>query len=491
MTIDCIRSLIYLLLLIAILEHQHVRAQSSKGKSKNKLQAIQYIEKRTPELTALSDSIWKLAESSFEEINSSRLLIEFLKKEGFNVAENVSGFQTVFVASYGEGKPVIGLFGEYDADPNASNLVVPRRAEREPGKNGHGGGHNLLGVGSVGTALAIKDLVARKMLKCTIRYYGTTAEGKLGSKTYLARDGYFNDLDLSLYWHPAPVTVASTAPWDALIDLKITMAGQKKNITQNNQSRPDATEALELLVTDLHALRSITNQGIMLNYNITQSAHSLNETPDSINVTIRVQCAKQSGANDLFEKISASVERIKEESNVQASLEVIRAMHQFLPNVTAMQAVYQNLQSLGPIHYTEKEIQFVTDLQQHLGIPTGGIQDKILPFSDQSSRESLYGYASDIGDASWIAPEIYFVVTSLPGVAMHQWPGTIFTGHSIGHKGMIQASKALALTIIDYIDSPQLQKSIREDFERRRQSYRYHSFLPGGPPQITKSLNSR
>jgi aminobenzoyl-glutamate utilization protein B len=166
-------------------------------------------------------------------------------------------------------------------------------------------------------------------------------------------------------------------------------------------------------------------------------------------------------------------------------------MHRFLPNVKAMVAVYQNLQWLGPIQYSEEEIQFVKQLQQHLGIPTHGIQDNIIPFSDQSGRDHLCGYASDIGDASWISPEVYFVVKSLPGVAMHQWPGTIFTGHSIGHKGMIQASKALALTIIDYIESPELQENIREDFERRRQSYRYHSYLHDGPPQITKSVNNR
>jgi aminobenzoyl-glutamate utilization protein B len=160
-------------------------------------------------------------------------------------------------------------------------------------------------------------------------------------------------------------------------------------------------------------------------------------------------------------------------------------MHQFLPNVKAMEVVFGNLERLGPIQYTEEEVLFVRQLQQHLGLPTEGIQDNLIPFSDQSARDRVYGYASDIGDASWIAPEVYFVVRSLPAVAMHQWPGTIFTGHSIGHKGMIQASKTLALTIIDYITNPRLQQAIRADFEQRRQSYRYRSLLPAGQPTRT------
>jgi aminobenzoyl-glutamate utilization protein B len=467
---------------IGTLQVQDAYSQPVKTTSKSRAQAIQYIEKRKQELISLSDSIWKLAEPSFEEVRSSRLLIEFLRKEGFTIRENVSGLQTVFIASYGEAKPVIGLYGEYDADAGASNAVVPRRQEIVGQDRGHGGGHNLLGVGSIGTVLAIKDLIERKKLKCTIRYYGTTAEGTIGSKTYLARDGYFDDLDFSVYWHPAPVTAASTAPWDALIDLEITLSGPRVNVMMDKNSTPTTTENLEPIVDELQALRTMTNKGIKFNYSLRQTPHSLSETPDTIRLSVRIQCARQGDANALFEKISAVVKKVKDQGKVQADMKVIRALHQFLPNVKAMEAVHQNLQGLGPIHYTDDEMQFVKQLQQQLGSAEEGIQDKFIPFSDQSGREELYGYASDIGDASWIAPEVYFVVTSLPAVAMHQWPGTIFTGHSIGHKGMIQAAKVLALTIVDYVESPGLQKTIREDFEQRRQSYRYHSLLPVGPP---------
>lgn len=479
-----------LVLFLGVLQHTVTQAQSLKGKTKSHHQAIQYIEERKPELTALSDSIWDLAEPSFEEIRSSKLLIAFLRKEGFTIQENVSGFQTVFIATFGQDRPVIGLYGEYDADANASNKVVPRREEIAPGKYGHGGGHNLLGVGSLGATLAIKDLIERKKLKCTIRYYGTTAEGKLGSKTYLARDGYFDDLGLSLYWHPAPVTVASTAPWDALIDLEIVLSAPKVNVIHDKESKPTTTEGLELLLTELHSIRSATNQAIKLNYTITQPEHSLNETPDSTRVSVRIQCTRQTDANALFERVSAAVEKVRDQSKVNTSLKVSRAMHQFLPNVKAMETVNQNLLALGPIQYTDEEIQFVKELQQHLRLSPDGIADNTVPFSDQSGREQIYGYASDIGDASWIAPEVYFIVKSLPGVPMHQWPGTIFTGHSIGHKGMIHASKTLALTIIDYLQDAELQKNIREDFERRRQSYRYHSLLPAGQP-ITNSGSNR
>ena len=111
-----------------------------------------------------------------------------------------------------------------------------------------------------------------------------------------------------------------------------------------------------------------------------------------------------------------------------------------------------------------------------------GIQDKILAFTDESNRQSLYGYASDIGDASWIAPEVYFVVRTLPGVPMHQWPGTAFSAHSIGHKGMLQASKILSMTITDFVENKSLQQSILEDFKRSKRSYTYKSLMNSTPP---------
>ena len=116
---------------------------------------------------------------------------------------------TVFSATFGSRRPVIGLFGEYDADPGASNKTVPRKEALIVDGYGHGGHHNLLAIGSLGAALAIKKLIQGCQLNCTIRYYGTTAEGTTGAKTYLARDGHFDDLDFSLYWHPAPSTWAS------------------------------------------------------------------------------------------------------------------------------------------------------------------------------------------------------------------------------------------------------------------------------------------
>jgi aminobenzoyl-glutamate utilization protein B len=440
--------------------------------------AVNFIQGKESDLITWSDSIWKYAEPSTHELQSSKLLINILQREGFTVQQNVSGFTSIFIASYGTVKPIIGLFGEYDADPKASNKVVPRHEELVPGGYGHGGGHNLLAVGSLGAALAIKNLIIEGKLKCTIRYYGTTAEGSLGTKTLLARDGYFNDLDLSLYWHPSPGTWASTAPWDALIDFTITFSGKKVNVIRALPDGSDPLSALERLLSELKSIRSEMSEGRRINYSLKQWNGDINVIPDTIKLTVRIQCTRQKDALTMFHKISSVIKGISESNKVGGKIDVSRALHQFLPNVTAMQLVHRNMELLGPIAYTEQELQYAKEMQRFLNKPEDGVADKVAAFSDQSKREQLYGYASDIGDASWIAPEIYFTVRTLPpSVPMHHWAGTAFSGHSIGHKGMLYAAKILSLTIVEYIENESLQHAIRIEFEQNKNDYTYRSLL--------------
>ena len=457
-------------------------AQSEIKLSKNKSRAIDFIDRHEKQLVTWSSALWEFAEPPLKETKSVRLLVDIFSAEGFSIQENVGGMPTVFIATYGTAKPVIGLFGEYDADPNASNKVVPRKDELVKGGYGHGGHHNLLATGSLGAALAIKNLIQQRRLNCTVRYYGTTAEGSIGSKAYLARDGYFDDLNFSLYWHPAPATWASTRPWDALIDFDIIFAARRQHVIRESENGPTTLDAMEIMVQEMKNLRNQMSPLVRMNYVIRQDNSNLNEIGDTTRLSVRIQCARQEDALNLFHKTQVAVTRTATTLNVGSSIDVHRAMHQFLPNVTAMKIVQKNMELVGPTIYTEDEQSFTKEMQKTLRISPDGIEDKVSRFADESSRSSLYGYASDIGDPSWIAPEVYFVVRTLPAVPMHQWPGTAFSAHSIGQKGMLKASKILSMTIIDYVESKSLQESILDDFKRNKKSYNYKSLLTSPPP---------
>jgi aminobenzoyl-glutamate utilization protein B len=65
---------------------------------------------------------------------------------------------TAFSATWGEGDPVIGLLGEYDAMPSLSQKLSSRQEPVEVSGHGHGCGHNLFGTACLAAALALNRL---------------------------------------------------------------------------------------------------------------------------------------------------------------------------------------------------------------------------------------------------------------------------------------------------------------------------------------------
>ncbi|HEV2721518.1 MAG TPA: M20/M25/M40 family metallo-hydrolase, partial [Thermoanaerobaculia bacterium] len=150
------------------------------------------IDANRAQLTALSDEVWRYAETALKETKSSTALADFAEKKGFRVTRGVAGMPTAFVAEYGSGKPVVGIMGEYDALPGLSQKAEPARAPIDAGAPGHGCGHNLFGVGSLGAAMAVKDLIAAGKLHGTVKFFGTPAEEAVGGKIYMLREGVMN-----------------------------------------------------------------------------------------------------------------------------------------------------------------------------------------------------------------------------------------------------------------------------------------------------------
>ena len=187
--------------------------------------AVEDVEKRAEELKQVNKSIWNFAEVGLKETESSALLVEKLKSNGFQVKTGISGMPTAFVASYGKGKPVIGILAEYDALPGMSQQVAPERIALEEGKAGHACGHSGLGTGALGAALAVKAAMKKHKLPGTIRLYGTPAEETVIGKVYMVVDGQFDDLDICLHWHPSSRNEAFAGSSKALVSVKFTFSG--------------------------------------------------------------------------------------------------------------------------------------------------------------------------------------------------------------------------------------------------------------------------
>src|SRR5512136_2660065 len=198
----------------------------SKADVRKKQAAVATVEARRADLVSLADQIWAFAETALRETRSAALLADYAEKQGFRVERGVAGMPTAFVASYGQGRPVIAVLGEYDALPGLSQKAVPERAVLQEGAPGHGCGHNLFGAASLGAAIAVKELIASGKLAGTVRFYGTPAEEAVGGKVYMTRDGLFRDVDVVLAWHPDDRTQADMEGGQAVVDLMVEFHGR-------------------------------------------------------------------------------------------------------------------------------------------------------------------------------------------------------------------------------------------------------------------------
>ena len=195
-----------------------LQAQPAKGWTDNKRAIAASVEKHQAALVRLSDQVWAFAEPAFKEYQSAKVLADYAEQQGFRVERGVADMATAFVASFGSGKPVIGILGEFDALPGISQKASPVKEPLQEGAAGHGCGHNLFGAGSLGAALAVKELIEQGKLKGTIRFYGTPAEEDGAGKVYMVRAGLFQDVDICLDWHPDSETKALVQSSQAVVD---------------------------------------------------------------------------------------------------------------------------------------------------------------------------------------------------------------------------------------------------------------------------------
>ncbi|GAG75948.1 unnamed protein product, partial [marine sediment metagenome] len=186
---------------------------------------LHYLDKKQKLLADLAKDIWDHPQIGLQETYASKLIADVLQKEDFSITRGAGNMLTAFIASWGKGKPIIGILGEYDALPGLSQKMSTKKEPIKDGQPGHGCGHNLLGVASLGAALAIKEAMKNNSINGTVRYYGCPAEETLIGKVFMAKSGVFDDLDASLTWHPMNVNTVWSSSCFAMNSFKLNFHG--------------------------------------------------------------------------------------------------------------------------------------------------------------------------------------------------------------------------------------------------------------------------
>lgn len=456
---------------------------NSQSANKLKKELLNSIEQKSSELTALSDKIWEAAEVAFREEKSSEYLIKYAEENGLKVEKGLAGMPTAFTASYGEGKPVIGIIGEFDALPGLSQTTDSFRNELIKGGAGHGCGHNLFGTASLGAAVAIKELIEKGEITGTVKFFGTPAEEKFFGKLWMIRDGVFDDVDICMDWHPADHTEANVQPSLALVDFMVEFTGQSAHASADPWNARSANDALELYTSGINAYREHVKPSVRMHYHIQDAGQVVNVVPDYSRIWVRVRDITKEGLQPVYDQVRRMAGGAAIMANVEHKVSLISGIHDLLPNRTGGAIMQKNLEILGDIQYTQDEIDFALDMQKANGKPLIGIDGKIRPLRE--TLESPGGGSTDVGDVSYNVPVVSLAATTAPkGVPWHSWSVVASSGMSIGHKGMLHAAKALGMSMIDIYKDKKLREEIKKEFDERIGDYNYDPYLNPGPPPI-------
>ncbi|TEU11624.1 amidohydrolase [Candidatus Bathyarchaeota archaeon] len=452
-----------------------------------------WIDENAARMAEMSDTLFRWAEPGLREYKSSKLLADYLRENGFQVKEDVSGMPTAFVAEWGDAGPVMGFFAEYDATPGHSQRAVPYEEPAVPHGPGFTDAHNMIGVASCIAAVALKETVLEHGIEVRIRLLGTPAEKLCVGKSYMARDGLFDGIDALLAWHPGGPTTVLGEVWplaykSMLFRFRVERAAGG---TSGDVSYPGALDAAVLMYNNVNIMKehmpALMRRGGSINEFMMSGGQATVATPEFSQI---VYCWRTRSLPDQ-EAITRVIERCAQGAALVTKCDeesrLITAVRTGLPNSVLTDTVMENLRAIGPPRHTEEDIEFARKIQENLGL-----EPMEQPY-DETLTEPEHAYdkfhpADDVNEFTWHAPSVRLYVSKslapVPGFRYPRWVVAALCGTGATHRMGETAAKTMTATALDLLERPELLARAREEFEKRKEKHYEAPLVPEGlsPP---------
>ena len=468
---------------------------------RQKADALFAIEQDRELLWDLSDQIWEHPEVGFREQFAAKLFCDTLTARGFQVRRNLAGIPTAFSGSFGEGGPVIGFLGEFDALPGLSQAAGA--FSKEPvveGGPGHGCGHNLLGVGSLAAALAVKQYLQDNHLPGTVKFFGCPAEENGSGKGFMARSGVFDGVDLAFSWHPGEVNSVSTEGTMSNYQICYHFYGVSSHAAMSPEKGRSALDALELMNMGVQFLREHVSTDTRIHYAITNTGGSSPGTVQPYAEALYLlRAVHPEQLIDLYDRVNKIAKGAAMMADTTVEIEFIKACSNVLINTELNLLMQRNLLEVPTAEFDEEDLELaekyratiqqsrsyydtlvdeVEDPEQRAELQAKAdepIHQGVMPLA----RERQGFVSSDVGDVSWNCPVAQINAATLPaGVPMHSWQMVAVGKTPMAKKGMLYAAKVMAASAIDALGDPELVRRAKEELRRRTQGQPYRSPIP-------------
>ena len=476
----------HLFLFLFIITTGTVSAQKTKEKNYNPVKddIIRSLDGQYNFYKERALAIWDFAEVGFKEEKSSELHQKTLRDNGFTVEAGVAEMPTAFMATYGSGKPVIGILAEFDALPGLSQQAVPEKKPVNGKDAGHGCGHHLFGTASVAAAIEIKKLIAAGKLKGTIKVFGTPAEEGGSGKVYMVRAGLFNDVDAVIHWHPGDANSVTMTSALANTSAKFRFKGISAHASgapDKGRSSLDAVEAMNYMV---NMMREHIPQETRIHYVITNGGKAPNVVPDYAEVYYYVRHPKRDIVKQVFDRVIKAANAAAMGTETTMEYEIIGGTHDLLINRSLAEVMQKNLEKVGGVVYTADEISFARKIQTTFSFKPTAI-DSAAVIKPIKTETDAGGGSTDVGDVSYAVPTVGIrTATWVPGTPAHSWQAVACGGTDIGIKGMMVAAKTMALTAFDLYTDPQIIIKASEEFKKLKGDYKYQALLGDRKPAL-------
>ncbi|MCG8436438.1 MAG: amidohydrolase, partial [Gammaproteobacteria bacterium] len=421
-----------------------------------KRDAVAFLERNAEQIALLSDNIFYFGEPGLQEHESAGLMIGLLEEAGFTVERGISGFETGFVASYGEGKPVIAVHCEYDGLPN--NSQCPDVVEQKPmveGAPGHCEGHNVNAAVMVASAIALKRAMAERNLPGTLKVFGAPGEELVIARPYFVRDGYFDDVDIAFHDHILGHFRTEYGKVQiACVSADFTFHGETAHAGIEPWRGRDALDAVVLMDSGMAQFREHMEPQMRAHRVITNGGDQPNVIPERASVWWYLRHPEAAGAKALFDQASKIAEAAAAMTNTSLKINIRAAVWPVRANRTVAEVIQQNIELVGMPEWSDDEQEFARALQQNADARDAGLDLKVTPLDGPAKALTA---SNDCGDISWKVPmgRLWFPAT-VPGVAFHHWTAGVPLTSSIAHKGALAGAKALTASMLDFLTNEAL-----------------------------------
>lgn len=451
---------------------------------------IQYLEERASDFYSLSDKIWENAEIRFQEKQSVQDYVEFLKSEGFTTTVGIAGLKTAFRAEWGSGKPVIGFLGEYDALPGLSQKEgVSVKEPLVNGGNGHGCGHNLLGVGALMGAVGLKHYLEAEGKTGTVVYFGCPAEEGGSGKTFMAREGCFDQLDAAFSWHPDFRNMMPPGPVLANNAVRYSFTGKASHAAAAPEAGRSALDALELMNIGVQFLREHIPSTARIHYAITDTGGiSPNIVQANASALYQMRAPFAPELADLYRRVNNIAKGAAMMTDTQVEIKLLKGTSNTVLIPALDELMYNNMCEIpNPVAHAE-DIAFAREIvktqKSDDEIPENVFNLTPMPWN-KAGNIPIPG-SSDTGDVSWVCPVSQCATSTWPvGTAAHSWQAVACGKSDFAHKGMLYAGQIIAATAIDAYENPEIIETAWKQLKEKTGNHPYHCPIPS---EITPDL---